>query len=452
MKIILLSGGSGKRLWPLSNDTRSKQFLKVLESPDGGRESMIQRVVRQIKNNGLTDDITIATGQNQKEAIEIQLGDAISIVTEPCRRDTFPAIMLTCTYLANKGTSMDEPIIVMPCDTFTEDNYFKAIAKMAEVIKRNEADIALMGIEPTYPSTKYGYIIPDTTKMDNEAMPVIRFTEKPDEKIATEMIAEGALWNGGIFAFRLGYLIDIVKRICPFDPTLEEMRNAYNQLPKISFDYAVVEKANSIKVVPYNGEWKDLGTWNVLTEELKDKVNGNVTTKDCENTYIINELDLPMVCMGTKNMVIAATPDGILVTELSLSEGLKDIVGVSKRPMYERRNWGRYKVIDSVECENGFSVLSKHINLEPSKILSFPALKHIRKTWVIIEGEGEVIIDGLRKAINQGDVIKINQDQNHTLIASTQLDFIEVQTKSSDGDKASRSITPGNKTIDYIKQ
>ena len=117
MKIILLSGGSGKRLWPLSNDARSKQFLRLLTRPDGEPESMIQRVVRQIKDAGLTDDIVVATGINQKDAIESQLGDALSIVTEPCRRDTFPAIVLACSYLASKGTPADEPVIVMPTRT-----------------------------------------------------------------------------------------------------------------------------------------------------------------------------------------------------------------------------------------------------------------------------------------------------------------------------------------------
>lgn len=116
MKIILLSGGSGKRLWPLSNDARSKQFLRLLTAPDGSKESMIQRVVRQIKSAQLTDDIVIATGLNQKDSIENQLGDSISVVTEPCR-DTFPAIMLACAYLAAQGIVTDEPVIVMPCDS-----------------------------------------------------------------------------------------------------------------------------------------------------------------------------------------------------------------------------------------------------------------------------------------------------------------------------------------------
>ena len=336
MKIILLSGGSGKRLWPLSNDARSKQFLRLLTAPGGSKESMIQRVVRQIKSAGLTEDIVIATGLNQKDAIENQLGNSISVVTEPCRRDTFPAIMLACAYLSSQGTTLDEPVIVMPCDSYTGSGYFTAIAKMAEAVKNGVADIVLMGIKPTYPSAKYGYIvpnIPDSMTDVSSVMPVKRFTEKPDVPTAEELIAEGALWNGGVFAFRLGFLMDIVGSIRPHSD-FTSLRSDYANLPKISFDYAVVEKATSIGVVPYSGQWKDLGTWNTLTDELDNHSFGNVHEDSTEGSYIINELEQPIICIGAKGLVIAASPDGILVSDRKQSENLKHLVeGIGKRPM-----------------------------------------------------------------------------------------------------------------------
>ena len=244
MKIILLSGGSGKRLWPLSNDARSKQFLRLLTAPDGTKESMIQRVVRQIQAAGLTDDIVIATGTNQKDSIENQLGDSITVVTEPCRRDTFPAIMLACSYLAGQGTPMDESVIVMPCDSYTDTGYFTAIATMAGAVSEGIADMVLMGVQPTYPSSKYGYIVPDRDSqcVGLAAMPVRRFTEKPDVPTAERLIAQGALWNGGVFAFRLGYLMAITETVKPH-ADFAALRKDYGDLPKISFDYAVVEKA-----------------------------------------------------------------------------------------------------------------------------------------------------------------------------------------------------------------
>ncbi|MDE7350426.1 MAG: cupin domain-containing protein [Muribaculaceae bacterium] len=432
MKIILLSGGSGKRLWPLSNDARSKQFLKVLETPDGSRESMIQRVVRMIKENNLTEDITVSTGASQKDIIERQLGDDISVITEPCRRDTFPAIALACAYLYAQGTSLSEPIIVMPCDSFTQPGYFKAIGQMADAVEIGVSDMVLMGIRPTYPSAKYGYIVPVSNEAASDVKMVSYFKEKPDSTTAEKLISEGALWNGGVFAFRLGYLIDIAQSLVPtklrasglYDSLLQDFGN----FPKISFDYAVVEKAKSVTVVEYSGEWKDLGTWNVLTEELKDKANGNVIADSCDTSYIINELDIPMVCMGAENMVIAATPDGILVTDRNMSEKLKDIVNPVKRPMYERRRWGTYKVIDSVEFPDGYCALTKRITLEPGKCISYQRHNYRSEIWTIIDGEGEVVLNETRKPIRRGDVINIEVGQMHALKATTPLTFIEVQS------------------------
>lgn len=431
MKIILLSGGSGKRLWPLSNDARSKQFLRLLSAPDGSKESMIQRVVRQIRSAGLTDDIVIATGSNQKDSIENQLGDSISVVTEPCRRDTFPAIMLACSWLADRGADRDEPVVVMPCDSYTEAGYFDTVARMAEAVARRDADMVLMGIEPTYPSAKYGYIVPERAADCDGMLPVRRFTEKPDVETAGRLIAEGALWNGGVFAFRLGYLTDIIAGVRP-DAGFKQLREEYAGLPKISFDYAVVEKATSVGVVPFAGEWKDLGTWNTLTDELDSRTFGNVHVDAADDCYIINELELPLVCIGGKGLVIAASPDGILVSDRSQSENLKHLVdGIGRRPMYEERRWGEYKVIDSVEFPDGFCALTKQLTLRPGCAISYQKHSCRDEIWTFIDGEGEIVLDGERKPVKRGDVINIPRGCLHALRATTSLTFIEVQQGSN---------------------
>lgn len=145
MQLVLLSGGSGKRLWPLSNDSYSKQFLRLLPAPDGGEESMVQRVVRQIKSSALGADITIATGESQRDAISCQLGDTVGVVTEPERRDTFPAIALACLYLSKqKGCAADEPVVVMPSDPYIDDSYFDAIDRMVEAVKGDVANLVPM--------------------------------------------------------------------------------------------------------------------------------------------------------------------------------------------------------------------------------------------------------------------------------------------------------------------
>lgn len=432
MKIILLSGGSGKRLWPLSNDARSKQFLKLLPSPDGGKESMIQRVVRQIKSAQLTDDIVVATGANQLGAIENQLNGQPSVVTEPCRRDTFPAILLACSYLADKGTSMDEPVIVMPCDSYTEDEYFRVLAKMADAVEENASDIVLMGIEPTYPSAKYGYIVPDSERTSNGVMSVKRFTEKPDVATAEKLITEGALWNGGVFAFRLGYIMDLAKHLVP-DSSFQALHDGYADLTKISFDYAVVEKAKSVAVVPYSGKWKDLGTWNTLTDELEEHCHGNVVTDDSETSYVFNELGIPVVCIGANDMVIAASPDGILVSTLKQSENLKNLVGnFTYQPMFEEQEWGEYKVIDHNEFTDGFRTLIKRVTINPGCTIDYPENDNMNNyVLTIIDGKGEATTEGVRNAIKRGDTINITSGQPYSIEAITLLTLIEIQSENN---------------------
>ena len=166
MQILLLSGGSGKRLWPLSNNSRSKQFIKLLNSPDGQKESMVQRVIRQLGESDLKGHVTVATSLSQADVIYNQLGEYIDVVVEPERRDTFPAIALAASYLKyEKSCADEEVVVVMPCDPFTEAGYFKVIEQMVHAVDDNVAELVLMGITPAYPSVKYGYVVPDESKL-----------------------------------------------------------------------------------------------------------------------------------------------------------------------------------------------------------------------------------------------------------------------------------------------
>lgn len=427
MNIILLSGGSGKRLWPLSNDARSKQFLRLLQSPDGSPESMIQRVVRQIRLSGLTDHVTVATGANQRDAIENQLGSTAGVVTEPCRRDTFPAIVLATSYLAAQGVDDNETVIVMPCDSYTQDSYFHTLGAMDRAVQANAASMVLMGIRPTYPSAKYGYIVPAAATALGQAAPVQRFVEKPQVPVAEELIANGAMWNGGVFAFRLGFMRRIAtETVGTFD--YETLYNTYAELPKISFDYAVVEKTPSIAVVPYAGEWRDLGTWNTLTDVLQHRFHGNVVTDNCTDSYAVNELGIPMVCIGTRGIIAAASPDGIIIADRSQSENIKHLVdNIGTRPMYEERRWGEYRVIDNVTFDDGFSALTKQLVLQPGCAISYQSHDFRHEVWTFVDGEGLIVLDGELRPVKRGDVITIPAGQKHALKAITPLTFIEVQ-------------------------
>ena len=433
MQIILLSGGSGKRLWPLSNNARSKQFLPLLQTPSGEVESMVQRVVRQIGESRLAGKITIATNSSQHDIIINQLGDNVDIVTEPERRDTFPAIALASGYLSMaKECSNDEVVVIMPCDPYTETEYFDVIADMVAAVERNDADMVLMGITPTYPSTKFGYVVPVAEDCGKSVLRVKRFTEKPDTKRAEELLAEGAFWNGGVFAFRLGYMVDILEKYIKAD-SFVELRNRYGELPKISFDYEVAEKAESVAVVPFNGKWKDLGTWNSLTEELSSTAIGNALLgEQAENTHVINELGIPVFCNGVKDIVVASSPDGILVCGKECSENIKNYVdNLSPRPMYEERRWGSYRVLDSTTYSDGYMSLTKVLHLKSGRYISYQIHEHRQEVWTVVDGEGIVVLDGVISRVSRGDVLTIKRGQKHAIKAVTDLQIVEVQMGDS---------------------
>lgn len=429
MQLILLSGGSGKRLWPLSNDARSKQFLPLLASPDSGMESMIQRVVRQIREANLTNNITFATNAVQRDSIINQLGEDVSVVTELERRDTFPAIALAASYLAKeKKCDSDEIVVVMPCDVYTESRYFVTIGKMVETVKNNVADLVLMGIAPTYPSEKFGYVVPKEAETSEGVKMVERFTEKPNEEKAKQLLEQGAYWNGGVFAFRLGYMMNIVDQYLKTN-TFQETHKRYAEFPKISFDYEVAEKAESVAVVPFAGEWKDLGTWNALCEELPSTHIGNVMMGDNnENTHVVNELGIPVFCNGLKDVIVAASPDGIMVCDKHDSEKIKDYANkLITRPMYEERRWGNYCVLDNARYEDGTRSLTKTIHLNAGKHISYQLHRHRSETWTCVDGEGIFVLDGERRLVKRGDVMNIPLGHHHAIKAITDLTFIEVQ-------------------------
>ncbi|HZG84933.1 sugar phosphate nucleotidyltransferase [Paenibacillus sp.] len=433
MKLVLLSGGSGKRLWPLSNDSRSKQFLKVLASPDNEAESMVQRVWRQLGETGLQEDALIATGKAQLDVMQSQLGYDVPLILEPERRDTYPAIALAATYLYSiQGMSLQDVVAILPVDPYVENHFFGKIKDLEEVLRTSGADLALVGVKPTYPSEKYGYIVPRTEEDTNRKyITVSHFTEKPREDQAKQLIEQQALWNCGVFAFKLDYIIKhLIDNGLPIQ--YEEMLKQYGRLPKISFDYEIVEKAKKLVAVPYSGYWKDLGTWNTLTEEMSAQQIGKaVVTDDCVNTHVVNELDIPITVIGVKDAVVAASPDGILVSAKEASPRIKDVMkNIEQRPMFEERRWGWYKVLDYGKLPDGSEVLTKRICVLAGRHLSYQLHLKRKEVWTIISGTGEFILDDHRVAVKPGDVLRIPVGARHSIRANEDLEFIEVQTGS----------------------
>lgn len=421
MNIILLSGGSGKRLWPLSNEVRSKQFIKLFKDNDGNYESMVHRVYNQIVSVDPGAKVTIATSKTQVSAIHNQLGHKVSICTEPCRRDTFPAIVLAATYLHDElGIGLDEAVAVCPVDPYVDDTYYEAVNKLEALVLEGTANLTLMGIEPTVPSKKYGYIIPERK---DSVSKVKEFKEKPDKETAKLYISQGALWNAGVFAFKLGYLIDKAHSMIEFTD-YRDLYAKYDTLTKISFDYAVVEKESSIQVLRYAGEWKDVGSWNMMAEVMADKTKGNVTLDEtCENVNAVNELDIPILIMGCKDMVVAASTDGILVSDKERSGQMKPYVeAISTNVHFAEKSYGTYTVIDAQP-----RALTVKNTMKASHQMSYHYHERKDEVWTIVSGTGKTIVDGMEQTVRPGDVVTIAAGCKHMIIADTDLSLIEVQ-------------------------
>lgn len=416
MQIVLLSGGRGQRLWPLSNDVRSKQFLKIFK----GEECMLQRTLKQIHRACESVPVTIAAAKKQEPLFKKYLGENFELSTEPCRRNTFPAIVLAAAYLYDvKSVDADEAVVVCPVDPYVDDDFFAQFPLLAAQIA-DDAPLVLMGIEPTYPSEKYGYIIPQTKE---EVSRVKMFREKPGLVDAQKFIEAGALWNGGVFAFKLGYVLGKAQRLLGMSSHAELTKN-YGELPNISFDYAVVEHEKNIKVVRYVGEWKDIGTWNTLTEVLESNSIGQVQSDiTCENLHVINNSDVPIICMGLKDAVVVAGAEGILVSDKKASSYIKPFVECLDRQIrFIEKSYGSFKIID---VENGS--LTIKVTLNRGSRMRYHSHERRDEVWNFIEGTGRVILDGEEKVVRAGDVIEIPVGCKHTVIADAPLKIIEVQ-------------------------
>lgn len=449
MYTVLLSGGSGKRLWPLSNSLRSKQYIKLLKHEDIDKQcSMVQRVWSQLEGAGLVENSVICASKAQVEILTSQLGN-INIAVEPARRDTFPAVALSCAYLKDVvGAADDDDVCIIPVDPYTDKNYFETIKKLPYVLKKTASQVALMGVTPTYPSEKYGYIVPK--KVHEDYIEVESFTEKPTVEKAKQLIQKGAIWNCGVFCLKIG---DILKHCNSFgiDASYESIFSNYERLPKISFDYQILEKADKLAAVSFDGVWKDLGTWNSLAEEMTTNSVGNVLIDNsCRNTHVINELNMPVVTLGTSNSVIVASFDGILIADKSHSDRLKDVVdSFSYPPMYEERRWGTIKVIDVTE-KDGYLNTTRKIKLFAGHNSSYHFHNYRDEVWTVVDGEAEFILNGVKQHLTSGSVVRIPLGAKHAVKAISDLEIIEIQFGNSIADQDLNRLTLCWDEIEYI--
>ena len=293
------------------------------------------------------------------------------------------------TKIALQGVSEEESVVVCPVDPYAENDYFETLKALSDRAAASSANLVLMGIEPTYPSEKYGYIIPIGKEQVSK---VSMFKEKPTQEVAKDYIAKGALWNGGVFAFKLGYVLKRAHELIDF-VDYKDLFNKYDTLNKISFDYAVVEHEPEIEVMRFAGTWKDLGTWNTLTEAMDSQAVGEAMFNEkCENVHVVNELDVPILCMGLKDVVISASPEGILVSDKEQSSYIKPFVNtLDHRVMFAEKSWGSFKVIDIDKAS-----MTIKVTLNAGHQMNYHSHQYRDEVWTVIAGEGKTVVDGRR--------------------------------------------------------
>ena len=327
MYIILLSGGKGKRMWPISSSTHPKQYIKMVDNPlsDSSNEpvSMLQRIWFQLKKTGLHKNTIITTNISQSAIIKEQIESSVKIAIEPDSRDTYPSILLSVSYLKEHLNALNEDFVcVLPVDSYTDNSFFQSIIKLEELLKTTHSQVALIGATPKTPSSKYGYILLNEDM--GEYFKVSSFKEKPSKLQAKKLISDGCLWNCGVACFKIGTILKHAeKKNIPMD--YETLCKIYNILPKNSFDKEFLETAKDIIALKFHKNWLDIGTWCGISERISTKNIGNAFQhKSCENTTIINKLPQQIITIGCKNLIVVASEEGILITEKESSSKLKE--------------------------------------------------------------------------------------------------------------------------------
>ncbi|WP_068774827.1 sugar phosphate nucleotidyltransferase [Paenibacillus sp. FJAT-26967] len=433
MKIILLSGGSGKRLWPLSNEVRSKAFLKLLPAADGGMESMIQRVCRQLSDAGLLSSTLIVTHSSQLEIMQSQIGSLVPILTEPHKRGTFTAIALATAYLHGQEPFTDEVLCFLPVDPFVQTEFFELLPSLPAVLKQSDSDLALLGTRPHFASTQYGYIVPALTTDTGASsyLPVSRFAEKPDLATAEQLIGQKAFWNCGVFAFHRSFMLEAMrKRGLP--TSYKDLIRLYDKLPVASFDEEIAEKTHHSVVVPYDGMWEDLGSWGALTTHLAQPANGlGSVSDDSVNTHLVNELQIPVHIIEVPDIIVAANAEGILVASKQSSSRIKELKpNEGFPPMYEEKSWGSYRVLDlhprKAEGLLTEGTVTRKVRLEAGKHM--PYQKHARRkeVWTLLSGSGEFVLNGMLIPVQAGDVLLIAPETGCAIKAEQPIELIQV--------------------------
>lgn len=449
---VVLCGGAGTRLWPLSRKSYPKQFAQLI-----GDESLFQASARRLSGDGYAAPV-IVTADAFRFIVVQQLGDIGitpgAVLIEPEGRDTGPAILAAALHLA--ATDPDALMLVAPSDHVIPDSARFAESVAAAIPAAQAGQLVTFGITPDRPETGYGYLELDAAPNgQTAALPLRSFVEKPNEERAAAMLAEGRfLWNAGIFLFTAKTILDAFRAAAPdmisaVSDAVTQARadlgflrlapGPWTQAPAISIDYAVMEKSNNLSVVPYPGRWSDLGDWAAVWRETASDglaLHGPATAIDCKDSLLRSEVDgQTIVGIGLTDIVAVAMPDAVLVSYKSRAQEVKQAVERLKADKQaqaetfprDHRPWGYF---ESLALDARFQV--KRIVVNPGAALSLQSHHHRAEHWIVVQGTARVTIDDTVQLVSENQSVYVPLGAVHRMENPGKLPMvlIEVQTGS----------------------
>ncbi len=443
MKIIILAGGGGSRLFPLSRTQYPKQFLKL-----NGNKSLLELTIDRFAPLVKPSDMVIVTNQDYVHLVETELitskAQEAHILLEPMGRNTAPAIAFAVRYCIDKlGCDSDEVMFVTPADHLISpvEKFTANVRQAAEMAESHK--IVTLGIKPDNPETGYGYI--KVGEPYDSGFKVDSFREKPDRATAEAYLAAGGYyWNSGMFAFTICCFLEELRvhRKDLYALTaagLEEMRNNFSQMPNISFDYAIAEKSEQVVMLPFLAEWNDVGSWDAVYDILQKDTDGNAVQGDClqiecSNTLMVGKSRL-IAGIGLEDILVVETDDVIVVAKKGESQKVKELVNELKansrleadEPMTVYRPWGLFTVLGSGP---GFKI--KQIVVNPGQILSLQMHYHRSEHWIVISGTAEVTIGTRQHRVYANESVFVPQASRHRLTNAGSVPLIIIEVQNGD--------------------